>query len=96
MPTDCISYQNSGYFSKLIVDYLNQSSEVQPFYNHFPTLDNFKFQIEEKSKNFPFGNRKVIVRSLEKQYEGFEISETTRANIQCLDDKNSFTITTGH
>lgn len=96
MPTDCISYQNSGYFSKLIVDYLNQSSEVQPFYNHFPTLDNFKFQIEEKSKNFSSENRKIIVRSLEKQYHDFEISEVTRANIQLLNDEKTFTITTGH
>jgi hypothetical protein len=23
MPTDCISYQKSGYFTKLIVDYLD-------------------------------------------------------------------------
>jgi hypothetical protein len=24
MPTDCISYQKSGYFSKLILDYLDE------------------------------------------------------------------------
>jgi hypothetical protein len=28
MPTDCISYQTSGYFSKLIQDYLDQKSEL--------------------------------------------------------------------
>ena len=26
MPNDCITYQNSGYFSRLIVDYLDQNT----------------------------------------------------------------------
>ena len=49
MPNDCITYQNSGYFSKLIVDYLDQKAELKSLYNRFPTLENFKFQIEEKA-----------------------------------------------
>ena len=48
MPTDCISYQTSGYFSKLIQDYLDQKSELKTLYNHFPTLENFQEQILEK------------------------------------------------
>ena len=52
MPSDCITYQNSGYFTKLIVDYLDEKSALQQFYNRFPKLENFKFQIEEKSSNF--------------------------------------------
>ncbi|MEW5676117.1 bacillithiol biosynthesis cysteine-adding enzyme BshC [Flavobacterium enshiense] len=96
MPTDCISYQNSGYFSKLIVDYLNQEKEVQSFYHRFPTLENFKFQIEEKAANFSPENRKTLVTALKEQYNGFEISEATRQHIALLEDDNTFTITTGH
>ena len=50
MPNDCITYQNSGYFSRLIVDYLDQKAELKSLYNRFPTVENFKLQIEEKSK----------------------------------------------
>jgi hypothetical protein len=45
MSNDCITYQNSGYFSKLIVDYLDEKPELQSLYNRFPKLDNFEAQI---------------------------------------------------
>ena len=96
MPSDCITYQNSGYFSKLIVDYLDQKTNLKSLYNHFPKIENFKLQIEEKKANFPDENRQVLVSELEKQYSGFEISDFTFSNIQLLKDSNTFTITTGH
>jgi len=52
MPTDCISYQNSGYFSPLMNDYLEQKSNLQSLYNRFPNLENFEAQIIEKEINF--------------------------------------------
>ena len=96
MPNDCVTYQNSGYFSKLIVDYLDEKSELQSLYNRFPKIENFQGQIDEKSKNFPFENREILVSALEKQYENFEISKSTSQNIQLLKLSNSYTITTGH
>ena len=45
MPTDCISYQDSGYFIPLINDYLDQKSSLQSLYNRFPTIENFESQI---------------------------------------------------
>ena len=47
MPKDCISYQKSGYFSKLIVDYLDEKPEVQSLYHRFPRIENFGTQIDE-------------------------------------------------
>ena len=96
MPTDCISYQNSGYFSKLIVDYLNQEPQVQSFYHRFPTLENFKLQIEEKAAAFPIENRKVLTTALRRQYSRFETSDATQQNIAQLENTKTFTITTGH
>ena len=96
MPNDCITYQNSGYFSKLIVDYLDQKAELKTLYNRFPTLENFKLQIEEKSKNFPIRNREILVNALLNQHQKFEISEATSTNIELLKDSKTFTITTGH
>jgi hypothetical protein len=49
MPTDCISYQKSGYFTKLIVDYLDKKTELKSLYNRFPTLENFKEQLDGSS-----------------------------------------------
>lgn len=103
MPTDCISYQESRYFSSLINDYLNEKPELKALYHRFPNLENFKLQLEEKGNNFN-GNdnsnrkfkRKILVSVLEKQYESIQKSETTLNNIQLLNLSNTFTITTGH
>lgn len=95
MPSDCITFQNSGYFSEIITDYLNQSENVRHLYNHFPTLENFKLQIEEK-KNFSKNNRDILVSSLLEQYKNLTISVLTQNNIELLKNSNTFTITTGH
>jgi bacillithiol biosynthesis cysteine-adding enzyme BshC len=96
MPTDCISYQKSGYFTKLIVDYLDKKNELKSLYNRFPTLENFQIQLAKKQQNYPEENRKSLVTALENQYKGFQISDATRANISLLINSKTFTITTGH
>ena len=101
MPTDCISYQDSGYFSPLMNDYLNQKNELKSLYHRFPTLENFEEQIEEKKSNFN-GNfndnvkRQTLVSVLKKQYTGLNISAETLVHIELLNQPNTFTITTGH
>ncbi|KFF02468.1 bacillithiol biosynthesis cysteine-adding enzyme BshC [Flavobacterium reichenbachii] len=96
MPTDCISYQNSGYFSTLIHDYLDQKPDLNPLYNNFPTLENFEKQIIEKQQNFNNSNRIPLVSVLKEQYASIEISDLTKQNIELLAHENTFTVTTGH
>ncbi len=99
MPSDCITYQNSGQFTKLMIDYLDEKSALKPFYNHFPKIENFKYQIEEKSLNFNTvdnSKRQNLVAELKKQYSNSNASEATLNNIKLLEDNSTFTITTGH
>ena len=91
-----IPYSQTGYFSKLIIDYLNQESRLQSLYHRFPSLENFKLQIEEKQEVFPLHHREVLVRQLTKQYQNTTTSETTLHNIQQLGNTNTFTVVTGH
>ena len=96
MPTDCISFQNSGYFTPIMIDYLNQDKNLKTFYNRFPNIDNFKAQIAEKQKNYLQKNRIVLVESLKKQYQNFNVSNLTLSNINLLKNSNTYTVTTGH
>lgn len=96
MPTDCIRYQNSGYFSTLTMDYLDQKMNLKPFYNRFPIIENFEAQILEKEGNYNHDNRKIIVAELQKQYQKIVVSKATQNNIDALSQSNTFTITTGH
>lgn len=96
MPTDCLSYKEAKYFTGLILDYLDQKEELKPFYNRFPTLQNFKAQIEEKKAYFTDEKRKVLVEVLKDQYGNLKDTEETFKNVELLLEDNSFTVTTGH
>ena len=96
MPSDCISFQSSGYFTPLINDYLNQKEALKPLYHRFPTLENFKLQLQEKQNNYNHDFRKVLVNVLEQQYAGINTSVLTKQNIELLNKENTYTITTGH
>ena len=96
MPSSYIPFKKTGYFSDLICDYLDQSSRLQPFYNRFPELNNFKLQIEEKQASFDNESRAILVKALESQNESISVSSKTNNNISALKASNTFTVTTGH
>jgi bacillithiol biosynthesis cysteine-adding enzyme BshC len=96
MPTDCISYQDSGYFSPLMNDYLNQKDTLNKLYNRFPTTENFEKQLLEKSENFSHDTRATLVSVLKEQYSNIATSTLTNQNIDLLKADTTFTITTGH
>ncbi len=96
MKIDGIPFKQTGYFSKLINDYLDESKQLKPFYNRFPNFENFQYQIEEKQKNFPAHNRNVLHDTLLHQYKKVSSSSKTLAHISSLKKNNTFTIVTGH
>ena len=96
MPKETISYQESGYFSKIVTDYLNRKSSLKDLYNLYPTIENFNLQIQEKAKEFSSINRKILTEELIHQYKIQNISKETLNNINLLKNQNTFTITTGH
>ncbi len=89
-----IPYKTTNSFSKLIIDYLNEDKKLQPFINHFPSLENFEKQIVEKKKHIV--NRSVLVEVLNDQNSSIILSNNSKENIKSLFYKNTFTITTGH
>jgi bacillithiol synthase len=96
MSKQFLPYHRTGYFSKLICDYLAENKTTGPFYHRFPSLANLKAQLTEKQGTFSAKGRNVLVRRLKFQYKDFSISEATQQNIESLSKENTFTITTGH
>jgi bacillithiol biosynthesis cysteine-adding enzyme BshC len=94
LKVDKISYQETNKFSKLALDYLNKDEKLKPFVNHFPTLENFGKQINEKQDHLV--NRDILVEVIRKQNPSFSLSEKSKNNIDLLADKRTFTVTTGH
>ena len=89
-----LPYRQTGAFSKIALDYIDQAAALKPFYTHPPTLQGIKKAIEVR-KQFAV-NREVLVQELKKQYEGVATSEKVKANIEALLSANTFTITTAH
>jgi bacillithiol biosynthesis cysteine-adding enzyme BshC len=96
METDCsyINYQQTGYFTKIVSDYLDQATALQSFYQYYPGKEGFEQTISKR--NFSQHNREVLVSALQQQYNGLTISNVLMNNIQSLLSNNTFTVTTAH
>lgn len=96
MPIQFLPYKDTGYFSKLMCDYIAQEKATQTFYHRFPNIENFRAQLEEKQQFFTGEKREILVKQLNTQYQNTPLSEATQKNIDFLKSENTFTITTGH
>ncbi len=96
MPSDCISYRETNYFSDFILDYLSEKTELKEFYKLFPEIGNFETQLKDKTVNYDHKIRKDLVDVLKVQYKGIEMSDSTSSNLDLLVKDSTFTITTGH
>lgn len=96
MKVSHIPFENTGFFSKIISDYLDQKESLQQFYQNSPDFEGFARQIQDKKESYPTTSRKILVDVLQDQYHGINASEATLENIKFLKDQNTFTITTGH
>ncbi len=89
-----LTYQQTGVFSKIVLDYLNDANQLRSFYAHRPDVDGIKKAITER-KNFST-NRNLLVDHLHSQYGGTDISTEVQQNLNLLINENTFTITTAH
>ncbi len=95
MKVNCtnIPYSSTGYFSKLVIDYLSGAETLTDFYNQPPNLEGIK-SVMEARKNFP--DRKKLVCILRAQYQGLPAFEQVDNNLQLLLSEKTFTVTTAH
>tara|TARA_B100001093_G_scaffold328588_1_gene313593 strand:+ start:43974 stop:45527 length:1554 start_codon:yes stop_codon:yes gene_type:complete len=89
-----ITYKETNFFSKLIIDYIERNDSLRNNISYFPNLDNFSKQIQKKSKQNL--NRKLLVNVLKQQNSKISLSNFSKKNIELLSRKNTYTVTTGH
>lgn len=89
-----LSYRQTGVFSRIAVDYIDQASQLMSFVAHSPTISGIQKAIEER-KQFST-NREVLVRELKKQYDSIDTADIVQKNIESLLSPTTFTITTAH
>ncbi len=93
---DCIKldFRETGLFSKLIDDYVEENPQLAPFYSAPPTIKGFKKALA--LKDFSVENRSTLVEVLKEQYTSIDTPSKVNENIEALLDSKTFTVTTGH
>ncbi len=89
-----IPYRQANAFSNIVLDYIDRSDVLQPFYSFAPSVAGIQQQIEQR-KNYST-DRKALVNVLNEQYKNVLPNETVSHNINKLLGDNCFTITTAH
>lgn len=92
--TTQLPYSNTGYFSKVVTDYLQQSPALRPFYEHLPDIEGIKAAIGQRQQFIQ--ERKLLVEGLQEQYKTVTPADNVQLNIQSLLQDNTFTVTTAH
>ena len=91
-----IPFIETGYFSDLMCDYLNDKKELQPFHSGLPSFENLYHQALKKSKAYSPQIRKTLCDCLRSQYSSVKMSTSEVENLQLLENENTLTVTTGH
>jgi bacillithiol biosynthesis cysteine-adding enzyme BshC len=96
-----LPYRQTGYYSPIILDYLEQAERLSPFYRHPVSAEGLRQALEAR-KAFPT-DRAVLVQALEEQYAGLgadpsgaSLASRVRENISSLAKETTFTVCTAH
>jgi bacillithiol synthase len=94
-----LPYRQTGYFSRIITDYLDQADTLKPFYSHAVSTEGLRQSISARRKS-PV-DRAALISALEEQYAGIAAdlsveAPKVRENIRRLGDDNTFTVCTAH
>jgi len=89
-----LTNESTGFFGKMVIDYINGSTDLKPFYNHPVSIAGIKAAIE-KRKLFTT-DRTLLVEILTKQYENIGLTQKQKTYLGQLSYNNTFTICTAH
>lgn len=91
MTVHSVDLRTTGQFPALLLDYLDQNSSLQDFYDTFPSAEN-AIEVINKRMSFDPEKRKTLVEVLKAQYKGLP----SLPDFSILADEKTFTVTTGH
>lgn len=89
-----IAYDETGFYSRIVLDYLQNRETLKDFYSCSTDEVGIKAAIEAR-RSFTT-NRTLLVETLRKHYRNQELTINQQRNIELLANSNCFTITTAH
>lgn len=92
--SEYLPYSQTGKFTKIVLDYVNEALQLKDFYEHPVNLEGIKAAIAERKKYKT--NRQVLAGQFTVQYKDLECCTLVKSNIDALLNENTFTICTAH
>ena len=86
--------QATGAYTPITLDYVAGHPQLQPFYQHAPSLEGIQQAIAMRQA-YPT-NRALLVHALQRQYENLALHPSQQQHLQALLQPDTFTITTAH
>lgn len=93
MKLEKVNLGETGNFSPIFLDYIQNDKRLHQFYQLPPLVPSFREAIA--SRSFSDGQREILYTVLKSQYRELPQKKTSE-NIELLKDSTTFTITTGH
>jgi bacillithiol biosynthesis cysteine-adding enzyme BshC len=90
-----LPYRQTGYFSRIITDYLDKADTLRPFYAQEPSYEGIRQSLAARQAAAPV-NRSVLVTTLQEQYAGMSAAPLVQQNIDRLSRETTFTVVTAH
>ena len=89
-----IDYADTRRFSSLVLDYLADKEELNPFYSFRPNAEGIQKAVQAKSASGI--DRNLLVEKWNREYKHLPEEKEVLNNIQRMSDENTFTICTAH
>jgi uncharacterized protein YllA (UPF0747 family) len=89
-----LSYRDTALFSKIVLDYIDRTESLGPFYSFAPDIPGIKNAIEQKKQQKI--HRNVLVDVLKEQYKTAAQNNLVAENIEALLSDETFTVCTAH
>lgn len=84
----------TGYFSKLVNDYVRGHGDLESFYGFEINDAGLKSAIDGR-KSFPV-DRELLYTVIREQYEGLELNDAVKVNLELLRADTTFTVCSAH
>lgn len=92
--TKLINCKSVNFYPKLIQQYIDNELKNKQIVDFDYSENELKRQL--KNRSYSAEQRAVLVNALQKQYQGFDLTNAEKNNLAHLNNSNCFTITTGH
>lgn len=94
MKLNQVSLEETECFAPIFIDYINKKEALKPFYNQYPSIENFGELMQKRRLSDK--HRTTLVDVLSAQYGPLNHSGAVEYNIHSLTNANTYTVTTGH